>query len=211
MGVSRDRRPQDWEADLAAARAVEREVATTLAQEPLFEELHDLTSRFDALDFAFSYRGRAVNLDVKEKRQTYSTGVRELWPQLPERDMFIIDETVFRRIVWQGGGGFLAIHDVPGGRWCFYGPWELTLGRRVRYGRWGRRNGRPFLKGKLLIDLAAAAAESDQFNTEAVRLVLETTWSWRDRVEPHPVHGANMAELGRPIKRSGNRMKNHDD
>ncbi|MBW3615742.1 MAG: hypothetical protein KY439_10610 [Actinobacteria bacterium] len=209
--MSRDRRPEDWEADLAAARPVEREVATKLAQEPRFKELEDFTDRVDSLDFAFTYRGRSVTLDVKEKRQSYSAGVRELWPQLAEPDMFIVDETVFRRIVWQGGGGFFAIHDVPGRRWCLYGPWELTLGRRVRYGRWGQRNGRPFLKGKLLIDLAAAAAQSAQFETQAVCLVLESAWSWRDRVGPHPVHGARMPELGRSSEAPSRRPAHRED
>ena len=50
--------------------------------------------------------------------------------------MFILDETVYRRIVWQGGGGYLAVHDLPGSRWAFFGPWELTLGPKIRYNRW---------------------------------------------------------------------------
>ena len=62
------------------------------------------------------------------------------------------DETVYRRIVWQGGGGYLAVHDLPGSRWAFFGPWELTLGPKVRYNRWIEKSpGNRLRKGKLLI------------------------------------------------------------
>lgn len=62
-------------------------------------DLCDRTASFDDLDFAFSYRDVRVTLDVKEKRQRYSKGVQHLWPALAEPDMFIVDETVFRRVV----------------------------------------------------------------------------------------------------------------
>lgn len=130
--MARARRQEDWGRDLSGARAVEAFVAEELRGDPALEGVQDHTASYVDLDFSFHYRGMAVTLDVKEKRQRYSRGVRELWPDVREPDLFIVDETVFRRVVWQGGGGYLAIHDLPGSRWVVLGPWELTLGQRVR-------------------------------------------------------------------------------
>lgn len=194
--VTRPRRADDWERDLAAARAVERDVADALGADRRVHDLADHTASYDDLDFSFSYRRSTVTLDVKEKRQRYSRGIRDLWPGLAERDLFIVDETVFRRVVWQGGGGYLLVHDVPAGRWVLFGPWELTLGRKVRYGRWGRRRESRFLKGKLLLDLSSALETSDELSVDAVLRGVDVATSWRSRVEPYPVHGARLREVG---------------
>jgi hypothetical protein len=196
--MARARTSSDWEVDLAAARAVESEVRELLGSDRRVRDLEDHTGSFERLDFSFAYRRRTITLDVKEKRQPYSAGIRGLWPEVPEPDLFVVDETVFRRVVWQGGGGFLAIHDVPRGRWCYFGPWELTLGARLRYGRWGRRGGGPFLKGKLLVDLRGAAGDTARFDVGELLRVIDTAERWRDRVEPYPIHGATLREIGAP-------------
>jgi hypothetical protein len=195
--VSRQRRPEDWDRDLAGARDVEGTVAAALAADRRVVDLRDDTAAFDRLDFSFRYRGLPVALDVKEKRQRYSTGIRTLWPGLTEPDLFIVDETVYRRIVWQGGGGYLAVHDVPGRRWVVLGPWELTLGHKERYGRWGERGASPFLKGKLLFDLSIGEDQPDPFDVGLVLRTIDQARRWRDRVEPYPIHGARLRELGR--------------
>ncbi len=133
---------------------------------------------------------------MKEKLQRYSRGVQQLWAGVSERDLFIVDETVYRRIVWQGGGGYLIVHDAPGDRWDVLGPWELTLGRRERYGRWGTRRQERFLKGKLLLDLSGAAGESQDFSVDQVLQTIDQSWAWRDRVEPYPIRGVTLHELG---------------
>ncbi len=194
--MTRPRRARDWDRDLAGARLVERQVGAALAADPRLRNLSDHTSSFEELDFSFTYRAMTVTLDVKEKRQRYSRGIRELWPQLGERELFIVDETVFRRVVWQGGGGYLLVHDVPSARWAVFGPWELTLGRRLRYGRWGRRQGAPFLKGKLLLDLASAAETTEELSVDAILRSVDVTRAWLSRVEPYPTHGARLRELG---------------
>lgn len=194
--MSRDRRPEDWNRDLAAARAVEQAVADALVADRRIESFEDHSGAVDRLDFAFRYRGLAVTLDVKEKRQRYSAGVQDLWPAVAERDLFIVDETVYRRIVWHGGGGYLAVHDVPRRRWVALGPWELTLGRKVRYGRWGTRRAVRFLKGKLLFDLSTGDEGPEPFDVGLLLTTIDHTRAWRDRVEPYPVHGARLRELG---------------
>jgi len=194
--VARARRPEDWAGDVAGARAVESHVAELLRSDPRLTEVVDRTSSFDELDFSFRYRALTVTLDVKEKRQRYSQGIRDLWPSLTERDMFIVDETVFRRIVWQGGGGYLLIRDVPTSRWVVFGPWELTLGRKLRYARWGQRSDQPFLKGKLVVDLGCALSETDM-SVDLIVRAIDVSSTWRSRVDPYPIRGATLPEIGK--------------
>ncbi|HXW79295.1 MAG TPA: hypothetical protein VEJ84_07330 [Acidimicrobiales bacterium] len=198
--MARARHASDWEVDLAAARAVERQVFDALAADRRIRDLRDRTASISQLDFSFTFRGRSITLDVKEKRQRYSSGVGQLWVEVPERNLFVVDETVFRRVVWQGGGGYLAIRDKPADRWCYFGPWELTLGDHVRYARWGKRYDRAFLKGKLLVDLGGAAAETTELEVAELLRVVESSERWRDRPEPYPIHGAKLREIGeRPV------------
>lgn len=196
--VARARQASDWEVDLAAARAIEQHVHQALGDDGRIRELQDRTASFSELDFSFAFQGRPITLDVKEKRQPYSAGVWRLWEEVAEANIFIVDETVFRRVVWQGGGGFLAIRDLPVGRWCYFGPWELILGRHLRYARWGQRNERPFLKGKLLVDLQGAASQSENFSITELLRVVENSARWRDKPEPYPVRGAKLREIGEP-------------
>lgn len=195
--LTRPRRAEDWDRDLAGARAVERQVAAALDADRRVHDLADRTASFESLDFFFTYRSMTVTVDVKEKRQRYSSGIRGLWPEIDERDLFVVDETVFRRVVWQGGGGYLLVHDLPVGRWAVFGPWELTLGHRVRYGRWGRRHGgSPFLKGKLLLDLSTASETTAELSVDAILRTVDVARRWRSRVEPFPISGARLHELG---------------
>jgi hypothetical protein len=194
--MTRPRRAGDWEQDLAGAQEVERQVAAALAGDGRVRQLSDHTSSYEELDFSFSYRAFTVTVDVKEKRQRYSRGIQELWPEVCEPDLFIVDETVFRRVVWQGGGGYLLVHDRPSRRWLVFGPWELTLGSKVRYGRWGRRRESDFLKGKLLLDLATASEETPELSVDAILRAVDLARAWRSRVEPYPVSGLRVPELG---------------
>lgn len=196
--MSRARRPQDWQRDLATARRAEAELAQVLRGDPRLADFEDHTADADRLDFSFSYKGMRVALDLKEKRQTYTSGYRSLWPELAPENLFILDETVYRRIVWQGGGGYLAVHDLPGVRWILFGPWELTLGPRVRYRRWGRRRGPSFSKGKILLDLGAAAHESSGFRVADLLAVIDRSRAARDAVEAVEISGYPIPEIGAP-------------
>jgi hypothetical protein len=198
--MARARQASDWEVDLAAARAVEHHVYEVLAADRRIRDVQDHTASLSELDFSFTFRERPITLDVKEKRQHYSTGIKQLWDEVAEKNLFVVDETVFRRVVWQGGGGYLVIRDLPAGRWCYFGPWELTLGNHLRYARWGRRYDRPFLKGKLLVDLGGAASETAQLDITELLRVVEGSERWRDRPDPYPINGAKLREIGeRPV------------
>ena len=193
--MTRARRPEDWGVDLANARAVEQQVGDLLRADRRLADVDDRTASLDELDFRFRYRGVLVTVDVKEKRQPYSRGIQDLWPELPEPEMFVVDETVFRRVVWQGGGGYLLIHDAPGQRWVVFGPWELTLGRKLRYGRWGQRTGPPFLKGKLLVDLRIGR-HGPEASVDLILDAIKQSTAWRNRVEPYPIPGVSIREIG---------------
>lgn len=180
--LSRPRRPEDWDRDLRAAKPAEESFAAELATDPRLADLERHTDSFDKLDFSFDYAGRRIWVDLKEKRQSYSAGVQALWEEVPGSFLFILDETVYRRIVWQGGGGYLVVHDHPGQRWAIFGPWELTLGPRRRYEREEKRK-TTFLKGKILLDLRAAATLRSYFSIDELLHVIDKSVAQRDVVE----------------------------
>ena len=180
--LSRPRRPEDWERDLRAAKPAEESFAAELATDPRLADLERHTDAFDKLDFSFTYGSRRIWVDLKEKRQPYSAGVQALWEEVPGSFLFILDETVYRRIVWQGGGGYLVVHDHPGQRWAIFGPWELTLGPRRRYEREEKRK-TTFLKGKILLDLRAAATLRSYFSIDELLHVIDKSVAQRDAVE----------------------------
>ena len=195
--MARARQPGDWERDLAQARAAEAELAEILMADSRLEEFEDLSAEVDRLDYSFSYAGLRVEVDLKEKLQRYSPGIGQLWAEVPPQDLFIVDETVYRRVVWQGGGGYLVVHDHPEERWAIFGPWELTLGPRVRYQRWGQRRGESFLKGKILLNLGAAARVANTFNVDDLLWVILRAAEERDTVEAVATRQGTIPEIGR--------------
>ncbi|HYI44872.1 MAG TPA: hypothetical protein VE174_05335 [Actinomycetota bacterium] len=195
--MPRARQPGDWERDLSQARKAEAELSQVLAGDSRLDNFEDRTAEYERLDFAFEYGGLKIQLDLKEKRQRYSPDYQMMWPEVASEDLFIMDETVYRRIVWQGGGGYLAIHDHPSGRWCYFGPWELTLGPRIRYQRWGQKSGRSFLKGKILLDLNSAAHQSRNFSVEDLLRVILRSAEALAAVEAFDIKGYPTREVGR--------------
>ncbi|HEX2065168.1 MAG TPA: DEAD/DEAH box helicase [Acidimicrobiales bacterium] len=165
--MARARRPSDWERDLAEARPVERVVGEALRSHPEVSRLSDFTDEME-LDFEFRFEGEHVNLEVKEKRQPLSGEYVALWPEVPAQELFVLDETAFRRLAWAQGMGYLVVHDEPLARWLYFGPWELALGPRRRFERLGDKGAGDFLKGKLLLDLRTAAAETAELRVGAL-------------------------------------------
>lgn len=194
----RARRPEDWERDLAHAREAEAELAQVLASDSRLDGFTDNSAGVDRLDFSFSFGGARVDIDLKEKLQRYSAGIAGLWPDVAPEDLFVVDETVYRRVVWKGGGGYLVVHDHPEERWAIFGPWELTLGPRVRYQRWGQRHGQSFLKGKILLDLTTAARVSRIFSVDDLLWVILRASDARDALEAVATEGQAVPELGEP-------------
>lgn len=127
-----------------------------LDRHPEVFRLSDFTREMD-LDFEFRFEGEDVRLELKEKVRPYSHEYEELWIDVPPEDLFILDETSFRGLLWAAGMGYLLVRDTPGRRWLYLGPWELALGPRRRFERIGNRGAGEFLKGKVLLDLRTAA------------------------------------------------------
>ena len=65
---------------------------------------------------------------MKEKVKPYSLEYEELWTDIPPGDLFVLDETSFRDLLWAEGMGYLLVRDSPGRRWLYLGPWALAIG-----------------------------------------------------------------------------------
>jgi hypothetical protein len=195
--MTRARRPADWNKDLSAARPIEKEIAEVLRASPLVSGFEDHTADFDRLDFSFSWKGSPVWLDVKQKRQSYSQGIAQLFPECKPADLFVIDEMVYRRIVWQGGGGYLAVNDLPNRRWVYLGPWELTLGQTRRFNRWIEKEaGRRLRKGKIVLDFSSSKIGDSNFTVEAVGRLVDVSRSGRDQLPGISLGNEVLPDLG---------------
>lgn len=159
-------------------------MAEALSKHPLVSHLADYTAEMDALDFEFRFERERVRVDVKEKRSSYTRDYREVWPEVPEPELFILDETAFKALMWEEGLGYLLIHDVPQARWLVMGPWEIALGPRRRFQRAGDKGRGEFLKGKLLLDLRTASAKSGNLSVDELLRVVAESRRARRQVEP---------------------------
>ena len=204
--MARAREAGDWNRDLAAARASEAKVKAALSAHPLVSHLADFTSEMDVLDFEFRFEGERVRVDVKEKRSGYTRDYREVWPEVPEPELFILDETAFKALMWEEGLGYLLIHDVPQARWLVMGPWEIALGPRRRFQRLGDKGNGEFRKGKLLLDFRTASAATRELSIDELLRVVGESRRARRQVEPFhlrdrqiiPVVPTPQRESGRP-------------
>lgn len=152
----RDRTPEDWRVDLAERHPVEAAVGAALAVHPRLVPLQTSTASLDRLDFQLLGPGeRLCELELKAKRQPY-VGWVERRPEVPERELFILDELALRRIVDAGRYAFLLVRDRPGRRWVVWSTAELVLATKVRVAR-RLATGADRVKGKVLVDLREAA------------------------------------------------------
>lgn len=139
------------------------------------------------LDFEFEFERATVHLDVKEKLRPLSDDYADYWPEVPRTELFILDEVAFRKLVWDEGMGYLLVHDGPNRRWAIFGPWELCLGPRRRLERPGDRGAGEFLKGKLLVDLRAAAITTDLLDVDALLEVVRRSRAALTKVRSVPI------------------------
>jgi hypothetical protein len=185
----RERRASDWKVDLAQRHPLEAQVARALDDHPGLVRLSSSTASLDRLDYQLLGPGeRLCELELKTKRQPYR-GWAYLRPELAELDVFILDELALRRVVDAGRYAFLLVRDTPGRRWALWSTAELVLATKVRVSRQLATSGTS--KGKLLIDLAGAAAVVPTLPTaldalgELVRLIDRqwsdvAAWPWRE-------------------------------
>lgn len=188
----RERRPEDWQADLAQRHPIETAVGSALGRHDDLILMQTSTASTDRLDYQLIGPGdRLVEVELKAKRQPYK-GWSRLRPDLDELDLFILDELAFRKIVDVGRHAFLLVRDKPGKRWCIWNTLELGLASKTRTVR-DLAVGSGRVKAKLLIDLREAGHLVDTLD-EAIEVIarsvedLDRNWH---SIEPWP-HGAGV-------------------
>lgn len=187
--MARGREAGDWEVDRARSRTGEREVALALSRHPLLFDVDDRSDSMDTPDFEFTFEGRPVRLELKEKHGPYNPEIATVWPDVPHTELVLVDEMSLRRLVWAEGVGYLLIADRPQDRWLVFGPWELWLAPRRRFERPGDRGNGLFLKGKILLDARTAAATSPQFDVDALIEVVRRSRRALTQVEAVDIRG----------------------
>jgi hypothetical protein len=154
----RDRRASDWAVDLGGRHATEGEVASALLAHDRLLLRQQSTESFHRLDFQLAdSTGRAIELELKEKKQPLSDGWGLLRPEIESSNLFVLDELSLRKIVDAGHYAFLLVRDVPLDRWCLWSTGDLLVATSVRYVRTMHR-GKVCQKGKLLLDITEAGA-----------------------------------------------------
>jgi hypothetical protein len=157
----RERRPDDWQHDLAARHEIEDLVARELECHACLDIERRSTDRFDILDFqVIGPGGRRFDLEIKAKHQPLSFGWTRLRPEVPERDLFVLDELGMRKIVDAGRYAFLLVRDAPSERWVLWSSGDLVAATRVRAERRLERSTVHVSKGKLLLNLSEAGAST---------------------------------------------------
>lgn len=183
----RERRPQDWRMDLAQRHELENRVAQEIVIHPDLVLLNRATASTERLDFALmGPRERMLELELKTKRQPYR-GWSHFRPDVPEPDLFILDELALRKIVDGGRYAFLLVHDMPGDRWCLWTTADLVLTSKGRVARPLLRD-HSFVKGKLLISFleqSVVVGSLPAVLDALVDAVKEIDASWND-IAPWP-------------------------
>lgn len=188
----RERRPEDWAADLAGRHALESRMASALACQPELILLKRATASLDNLDFAVAGPGdRLGQVELKAKHQPYR-GWANLRPDVAEQDLFILDELALRKIVDGGRYAYLVVADLPTRRWLVWSTLDLVLASKVRTVR-ALATGSARQKAKLLIDFREAAAQVADEHAAATIVAkmmasCDTDWS---AIEPWP-HGMSV-------------------
>jgi hypothetical protein len=134
MTASFQRQPEDWDRDLNDRRFEEQVKAALGVMRLRFQ---DFTNAHDLPDLVLltSIGDQRVNvaLELKEKRQRY----RQRWEdlaQIPEADLFALDEVAARKLLPFAPYAFLLYHDDTGrGRpYVLYSILDLLCAPKVR-------------------------------------------------------------------------------
>lgn len=178
--------------EFRTGRDVEDYVRERFFGHPAVRRFADLSQQRETPDFEFRFQGGRVGLEVKSKLKSYSADYRAMWPELPEPDLFILDEGSLRSLSWSEGMGYLLIADAPASRWVVIGPWELLLGPRRRFADVKGPNAAAVGKGKLLLDLGIGRSFEDVVVEDLLRIVRETR---RKRSQAAPIRWRGQPDL----------------
>lgn len=195
----RERRSSDWVVDLRGRHELEARFAGALDASADLVLVRRATTSMELLDYHVVGPGdRLAQIELKAKHQSYR-GWGELRPDVPEPELFILDELALRKIIDAGRYAFLVVADLPTDRYCVFATLDLVLAtksRAVRHLSIG--SGRA--KAKVLLDLREAAASSSDVEAAVndVASMLEVCDRQWSAVEPWP-HGPVVQD---PYRRS---------
>jgi len=188
----RERRSEDWTADLAGRHALEARMGAALARHPQLILLKKSTASLNHLDYAVTGPGdRLGQVELKAKHQPYR-GWSNLRPDVAEANLFILDELALRKIIDAGRYAYLVVADLPGRRWLVWSILDLVLASKVRTVR-ALATGIGRQKAKLLIDFGEAAVSvTDEHAAAATvaKMIASCDADW-SAIEPWP-HGAGV-------------------
>lgn len=155
----RTRQRADWSRDLDNRHALETTVANTISNHPTVRTLSVSTQSLNDLDYTVALRtGIDIAVELKEKRQTYSSWWSQQWerqyPETPRAALFIVDELTVRKLAAKGPHTYLLLNDSTGSidHWYACSIGDVLFGDFVRVARPLYNN---VLKGKLLLNLDA--------------------------------------------------------
>lgn len=152
----RDRLPADWRTDLKERHQLEADVRNELAAHPELAMLQCSTASTDRLDYQLVGPGaRLCEVELKTKRQVYR-GWARYRPEVPERDLLILDELALRKLVEAGKYAFLLVRDMPGDRWAVWSTHDLVMTPKARVTR-QLAVGTGAVKGKVLVSFTEDA------------------------------------------------------
>lgn len=130
---------QQRQNDFLEARIWEEEVAGLFVENGLGGFRTDFEAK-DRLDFWLP----GVYVELKEKKQKY-TKRWHLLENVPEQDLFIIDELTVRRSLQHYPNVLFLLRDIPAQRMFHVPVWELVSAERARVNR--------VAKGKWIVDV----------------------------------------------------------
>ncbi len=152
----RDRVPADWKVDLRERHQLEAGVRNELAAHPELAMLRCSTASTERLDYQLAGPGaRLLEIELKMKRQVYRGWSYR--PDVPEKDLFILDELALRKLIDAGRYAFLLVRDLPCDRWAVWSTHDLVMTSKVRVTR-QLAVGTGAVKGKVLISFAEDAS-----------------------------------------------------
>ena len=122
--------------DVAESKAFEQQVAQHLG--PFFIDRTDSTTELD-------WWIPGAVLDAKEKKQPCSK-VWHLLPDVPEENLFILDELSIRKAAKHYPTAYFLVHDRPQGRLFIVSITQIICQERARVNRVG--------KGKAIFDMS---------------------------------------------------------
>ena len=186
----RERRSDDWVVDLNDRHRLEDAVTAAIEANSKLTLVERRTESFEKLDFVVATKRVArAEVELKAKWRHCWTW-RKFRPEVPEHDLFILDERALRHILGFGPDSHLMILDWPNRRWVLFDVAQLALAPKERISR-PLSGKRTTMKAKVLLDLQDGYPAGPKASTAVTTLaqrIDQTNRSWSQlEAWPNPV------------------------